>query len=163
MNYRSILPAIVWSTLLACPGYCEPASQVNITDGQGEQYSVGNSIFGHKSAIVKDRFGDAYVRKDGWFGRQDKGASILGNSVQYHKGIFGHSDAEVNTIFGSAQYKKGWFKKQTNVNVSPLASLVSSHLRASAHPAPTTPTEPVPLLPGVTAPYVAPASPLDVK
>jgi hypothetical protein len=98
--------------------------------GKGEEVTIKNGFFGGKKKVVKDRFGNKYESKKGWFGTRETDASVLGNSFQRKKGILGGSDISGSTIFGDTiRTKKGIFgRRTTEVDVSGITGLVEGFI-----------------------------------
>lgn len=104
--------------------------------GKGEELVIKNGFFGGKEKVVKDRFGNKYESKKGWFGTKKTDATVLGNSYQSKKGLFGGTDVSGSTILGdSVRTKKGIFgRRTTEVDVSGVTSLVEGFINKRMTP-----------------------------
>lgn len=78
----------------------------------GTLYEKNNGLFSSESKVNLP--GTKIASKKGWFGRQKKEVSVLGNVYTSREGLFGSKTTEVKTIFGdSIKTKKGWFGRTT--------------------------------------------------
>lgn len=104
--------------------------------GKGEELVIKNGFFGGKEKVVKDRFGNKYESKKGWFGTKKTDATVLGNSYQSKKGLFGGTDVQASTILGdSVRTKKGIFgRRTTEVDVSGVTGLVEGFINKRMAP-----------------------------
>lgn len=116
-------------------------SDWTIKTGQGEEIAIRNGLFGGKSKVVKDRLGNKYETKKGFFGSNKTDVQVLGNTYKKKKGIFGSSKSETSTIFGDkVSTKKGLFgRRSTTIDLSGSANIlqgfVNSKTKQAAVPA----------------------------
>jgi hypothetical protein len=126
-NFNALLLVALVSAASTLPALAR-GNDLTVKDGFGEEVKVTNGFFGHKTRVVKDRLGDGYAQKKGWFGSEEQDANVLGNSFKRKKGILGGSDLEGSTIFGDKVVtKKGIFgRRKTEVDVSGSASAIKA-------------------------------------
>jgi len=104
-------------------------SKVTVTTGAGDKVVVKHGLFGRKTTIVKDRFGDGFASSKGILGTKNTEVNVLGNRVHSHKGILGTSETSGQTILGdSFQSHKGLLGRDTNINLSGVNSLLNRYL-----------------------------------
>lgn len=105
-------------------------NNLTITNGK-EEYSVKKGIFGGKKKVVKDRFGDKYESRKGWFGTGETTAQVLGNGYTKKKGLFGSSTTGSTILGDSITTKKGMFgNRTTQVDMSGITGLVQNVIQA---------------------------------
>lgn len=106
----------------------------SIKSGGGEELTIKNGLFGGQQKVVKDRFGDKYETKKGWFGTKQSKVSVLGNHVQTKKGLLGSSEVEATSILGDKiTTKKGWFgRRKTTVELGGVSSMIGQLIKRKA-------------------------------
>jgi hypothetical protein len=103
-------------------------NDLTVTTGHGEEIQIKNGFFGRRNVEIKDRLGDKYVQKKGFFGSKETSVNLFGNQIQKKKGWFGGSDISGQDILGDkVTTKKGIFgRRTTTVDVSGAASLIQN-------------------------------------
>ncbi len=113
------------------------SNNLTIKSGGGEELTVKNGLFGGSQKIVKDRFGNGYESKKGWFGTKKAKVSVLGNHVEKKKGLLGSTEVEATSILGDkVTTKKGLFgNRKTTVELGGVSSMIGQLFKKK--PAPT--------------------------
>lgn len=90
--------ALILGVGIASPSFAL-GNNLSITNGK-EEFTIKKGLFGSKKKVIKDRFGDKYESKQGWFGTSQSSAAVLGNGYTRKKGLFGTSEITGSTMLG---------------------------------------------------------------
>lgn len=126
-TYRLLSAAALVITIASTSPVAYAArNDFTIKTGGGEELTIKNGLFGGKQKVVKDRFGDKYESKKGWFGTKQSKVSVLGNHLETKKGLLGSSEVEATSILGDkVTTKKGWFgRRKTTVELAGVSSMI---------------------------------------
>jgi hypothetical protein len=130
MKFYALILALGFATLSVQNAQAK-AQDLSITNGKGEEIVIKSG----RSKVIKDRFGNGYASKKGWFRKNEKDVSILGNQYKSKKGLLGGSKTEATTILGDKVVsKKGWFglgRRKTTVDLSGTTQAVEQLLKSN--------------------------------